>query len=66
MIRSSPRFDNKEQPYSKDFNGDFQKMSPDAMKRQWETGRKCVSRKQRKLKQGTAENAYSLRDLSDD
>lgn len=45
------------------FDGDFEKMSKDAMKRQWETGRKVVSRKQRKLEQGTAGNAYSLRNV---
>lgn len=43
------------------YNWDFQKMSRDVMKRQWESGRKVVNRGKKASQQGVAPNAYPLR-----
>lgn len=43
------------------FGGDFEKMYRDAMRRQWLSGHKVVSRGPRKTAVGIAPNAYPLR-----
>ncbi len=43
------------------YDWDFEKMSRDIMKRQWESGRKVIRPKKKQLKQGEAPNAYPLR-----
>lgn len=40
---------------------DFENMSRDVMKRQWESGHKVVSRPRKKPQKGVAPNAYPLR-----
>ena len=40
------------------FNGDFEKMSRDVMKRQWQSGHKVVSRPKRKPLPDAEPNAY--------
>ncbi|NKB23045.1 MAG: hypothetical protein GKR87_01330 [Kiritimatiellae bacterium] len=44
------------------YNWDFEEMSRDVMKRQWESGRKVVSRGKKVPKPGVAPNAYPLRE----
>jgi hypothetical protein len=41
------------------FGGDFGKLSRDAMRRQWQSGRIVVKRELRKPRQGTSPNAYA-------
>ena len=43
------------------YDWDFEKMSRDVMKRQWESDHKVVSPKKREPQPGVAPNAYSLR-----
>ncbi len=43
------------------YDWDFEKMSRDVMKRQWQSGHRVVSPKKREPHQGVAPNAYSLR-----
>ncbi|MBT3288953.1 MAG: hypothetical protein HN904_09135 [Victivallales bacterium] len=44
------------------YDWDFERMSRDAMHRQWESGHKVVSRPKRELEAGMAPNALALRD----
>ncbi len=46
------------------YDWNFEKMSRDVMKRQWESGHKVVSRGKKTPQQGIAPNAYSLRERS--
>lgn len=43
------------------YNGDFEKMSRDAMLRQWSSGHQVVSLGKKPAQQNAAPNAYSLR-----
>jgi len=43
------------------YDWDFEKMSRDVMKRQWQSGHKVVSRPKRKPQPGVAPNAYPFR-----
>ena len=45
----------------KSYNWDFEKMSRDIMKRQWESGHKVVSPKRKLPQQGVAPNAYPMK-----
>lgn len=42
------------------YDWDFDKMSRDVMKRQWESGHKIVKSKKKQPQQGVAPNAYPL------
>ena len=44
------------------YDWDFEKMSRDVMKRQWESGHKVVSPTKKDSQRGVAPNAYSLRE----
>jgi len=46
------------------YDWDFEKMSRDVMKRQWESGRKVVSLVKKAAQEGIASNAYSLREVT--
>lgn len=43
------------------YDWDFEKMSREVIERQWRSGHKVASRKQRKPEQGAAPNAYPPR-----
>ena len=43
------------------YDWDFERMSRDVMKRQWESGRKVVKPKKNQPQQGVAPNAYPMR-----
>jgi hypothetical protein len=45
----------------KSYDGDFERMSRDAMVRQWESGHRVVSRGRKPPQQDAAPNAYPLR-----
>ena len=45
----------------KSFDGDFDRMSRDAMFRQWASGHRVVSRGKKTAQQDAAPNAYPLR-----
>jgi len=45
----------------KSYDGNFERMSRDAMLRQWESGHRVVSRGKKTAQQNVAPNAYPLR-----
>ncbi len=44
------------------YDWDFERLTRDVMKRQWESGHKVVKPKKKQPQKGVAPNAYSLRE----